>query len=135
MNELQILIYSLIISVVLPFVAKIPLAYAMRQIGTGNISGYDNEEPRTQQKKLSGFGARCLAAHENSFEAIIIFAPSVLLAIATDNLTRDIALLSCGFIAARCGYLFFYWVNWDKLRSLSWAVGLGCSIAIMWRCL
>lgn len=135
MNNLEIMIYSLIIAALLPFIAKVPLAYAMRQVGSGNISGYDNEHPRSQQKKLEGFGARCLAAHENSFEAMIYFAPSVLLAIALEQTTRDIALLSAAFIAARLLYLLCYWLNWDKLRSTSWAIGLGSSIAIMVKCL
>ncbi|MDC2889142.1 hypothetical protein [Psychrosphaera algicola] len=52
MSELQIVIYCLIISVILPFVAKVPLAHAMRQVGSGNIRGYDNEEPRSQQKSF-----------------------------------------------------------------------------------
>ena len=135
MNNLEILIYCLLIAVILPFIAKAPLAYAMGQVGNGNIGGYDNEHPRSQQKKLEGFGARCLAAHENSFEAVIYFAPSVLLAIALDQVTRDIALLAGAFIVARLLYLFCYWLNWDKLRSTSWAIGLVSSVAIIVKCL
>lgn len=131
MENLTVVIYCLIITVLLPFVAKIPVAHAMRQLGNGNKRGYDNALPREQQRRLEGFGARCLAAHKNCFEALTYIAPSLLLAIALDQVTRDVALLACAIVAARVMYLIFYWANWDKLRSLSWLIGLASSVAIM----
>ncbi len=134
MNELYVVIYSLIIAAALPYIAKIPLAVAMKKSGTVHRSGYDNKNPRAQQKRLEGFGARCLAAHENSFEALIIFAPAVLLAVATDSVSRNVAILSITFIVFRSLYLICYWADWDKLRSTVWALGIGCSFAIMLNC-
>lgn len=135
MDPLNTLIVCLITAALLPYVAKAPLAWAMKQHGGGELGGYDNQEPRSQQKQLSGFGARCLAAHENSFEALLVFASAVLLAIATDNVTRDIAFLATTFIICRVLYLIFYWSNFDKLRSTVWILGIFSSFAIMFKCL
>lgn len=63
---MTILIICLFIAMVLPIVAKIPVAIAMN-----NAGGYDNNHPRAQQAKLTGFGARALAAHQNAFESLI----------------------------------------------------------------
>jgi uncharacterized MAPEG superfamily protein len=124
MNDLSWLITCTIIAALLPYFAKAPLAYAMFKTGSKHKPGYDNEEPRSQQRELTGFGARCLAAHENSFEALLIFATAVMLTFATDNVTRHAALLASIFVVCRILYLICYWVNWDKLRSTVWAVGI-----------
>ena len=80
MEPLTILIYCLIAAALLPYAAKIPVAFAM-----ANIGGYDNQHPRSQQAKLEGFGARAFAAHQNAFESLLIFAIACLLAIASDG--------------------------------------------------
>jgi uncharacterized MAPEG superfamily protein len=134
MNELTWLVYSLVIAAALPYVAKAPLGFAMHKIGTIHRPGYDNKYPRAQQKRLDGFGARCLAAHENCFEALIIFAPAVLLAIVTDNITRNVAILAVAFVFFRTLYLIFYWANWDRLRSTVWFLGIASSFGIMLSC-
>ncbi len=45
-----------------------PVAFAMNK-----LDGYDNKHPREQQSKLTGFGARALAAHQNCFESLPAF--------------------------------------------------------------
>lgn len=135
MTEFNWLISCLIIASLLPYVAKVPLAWAMKKQGSGRDFGYDNEEPRSQQKLLTGFGARCLAAHENSFEALIVFAAAIVLTIATGNINPEASLLASVFILSRVLYLIFYWINWDKIRSTAWFVGIICSIMLMVNCL
>lgn len=124
------LIVCLIIAAALPFLAKAPLAIAMHKAG-----GYDNNHPRAQQGNLDGFGARALAAHQNAFESLIIFAPAVLLAIATQNTGDFIGQLAVTHIVARVLYNLMYLLNWGTLRSVIWGIGIGCSFAIMWQCL
>ena len=131
MNEINWLIGCLIVASLLPYLAKVPLALAMYKEGDGPVRGYDNRQPRIQQQKLTGFGARCLAAHENSFEALILFATAILLTLATDNADRHSAFLASVFIISRIAYLFCYWLNWDKLRSTVWAIGIISSVSIM----
>jgi len=135
MDPLNTLIICLIIAALLPYIAKAPLAWAMKQHGGGKVGGYDNQEPRLQQQQLSGFGARCLAAHENSFEALQVFTASVLLVVATGNVNREMALLAVLFVICRVFYLICYWVNFDKLRSTVWAVGIISCFVMMFKCL
>jgi len=124
------LIICLFISLLLPYLAKGPVAVAMSKLG-----GYDNSHPRDQQAKLTGFGARALAAHQNAFEAAIIFAPAILLAIATNHTGSAIQQLAIVHIIARIAYNILYLIDKGTLRSLSWAVATICSFSIVWQCL
>ena len=124
------LIWCLFIAALLPFIAKIPLALAMNKAG-----GYDNNHPREQQANLKGFGARALAAHQNAFESLIIFSAAVLLAIATNTTSETIQLLAMVHIGARVIYNVLYLINVGVLRSLSWAIAIGSSFAIIWQCI
>lgn len=123
------LIWCLFIAVLLPYIAKIPLAIAMNKAG-----GYDNNHPREQQANLTGFGARALAAHQNAFESLIIFSAAVLLAVATNTTGETIQLLAMVHIGARIIYNVLYLINIGVLRSLSWVVAIGCSFSIIWQC-
>jgi len=127
---LTILIFSLIFAALLPYFAKIPLAVAMHKAG-----GYDNHHPRDQQAQLKGFGARALAAHQNGFESLIVFAAAILLAIATDTTNETVQLVAMTHIGFRVTYHIFYLLNKDILRSLSWAIAIGCSFVIMGLCI
>lgn len=124
------LIWSLFIAVLLPFLAKIPLAYAMNKQG-----GYNNNHPREQQSKLTGFGARALAAHQNTFESLTIFAPAVLLAIVTQHTGNNIVILAIVHVCARVLYNVLYLADIDKLRTLVWTVATLSSFTIIWQCI
>ena len=123
-------IVCLFIAALLPYVSKAPLAYAMHQLG-----GYDNNNPREQQAKLEGFGARTLAAHQNSFEALLIFAVAAITAIASNNVTSMTENLAITFIIARVAYHVLYLFDLATLRSLVWFVGLLSSLSILWSCI
>lgn len=127
---MDILIYCLLAAILLPYLAKMPVAYAMNQLG-----GYDNRQPRAQQAKLQGFGARALAAHQNGFESLIVFSAAIATALATHHTEGLIQFLAIMHIIARVIYTAFYWLDWDKLRSLSWGLALFSSIAIIWNCI
>ena len=62
------IIPALIAAVIITVGSKAPLALA--QAKTGH---YDNKNPRAQQAKLEGWGARAAAAHANGWEALPIF--------------------------------------------------------------
>ncbi|WP_440876465.1 MAPEG family protein [Thalassotalea sp. PLHSN55] len=124
---MSVLIWCLFIACLLPFLAKIPVAIAMNKEG-----GYDNNHPRAQQEKLHGFGARALAAHQNAFESLIIFAPAILIAIFTHNTGSTIQTLAMTYVVARVLYNLLYLANIAWLRSLVWAFGLGASLAIIY---
>ena len=127
---MTVLIWCLFVAALLPFIAKIPVAIAMNK-----LNGYDNAHPREQQKKLTGFGARALAAHQNAFESLIIFSAAIAIALATQNTSALIIQLAVVHVIARILYNTLYLFNIGALRSLVWAVALGCSFTIMIQCL
>ena len=118
--------WCVFISALLIYVARIPVARAMNDQG-----GYDNHLPRQQQAQLTGFGARALAAHQNCFEAFILFAVGVLMAHTTQTAGWLIDLLAIIFLITRVIYLLCYWVDLAWQRSLVWFVGLVCSLLLM----
>jgi uncharacterized MAPEG superfamily protein len=125
---MTIILICLFIATLLPILAKAPLAKAMDK----EQGGYNNRLPREQQKKLSGFGARAKAAHENSFEALIMFTPGALAVVATNSIGSMAEYVAMAFIAARVAYLFAYWYDAHLLRSVSWAVGFFASLILIW---
>jgi len=124
------LIICLFIAAILPIIAKIPVAIAMHKLGR-----YNNNHPRAQQTELTGFGARALAAHQNAFESLIVFAPAVLLAIATKNTGIIIEQLAITHVVARVLYNIAYLMDIATIRSLIWAVGIISALAIIFLCL
>ncbi|MGE8498291.1 MAG: MAPEG family protein [Pseudomonas sp.] len=119
--------WCIFISALLIFVAKAPVARAMNK----EEGGYDNHHPRAQQAKLTGFGARALAAHLNSFEAFPLFAVGVLMAHVTQTHGFLVDVLAVTFVVARVLYLLCYWADLHWQRSLAWVVGLVCSLLLM----
>ena len=97
--------------------------------------GYDNNHPREQQANLEGFGARALAAHQNAFESLIIFSVAILLAVATSTNNETVQLLAIIHVGSRVVYNLLYLLNISIFRSIIWAIGIGCSFAIMWQCI
>jgi len=127
---MSLLIWTLLIAALLPFLSKLPVAIAMHK-----LNGYDNSYPRSQQENLTGFGARALAAHKNSFESLIIFAPAILIAITTHNTGELIQQLAVSYIIARVLYHILYLLDFSTLRTLVWIVSLLSPIYIIWLCI
>lgn len=124
---MTIIISCLILAALMPILVKFPLGYIQsRQPG-----GYDNKNPREQQAALTGIGQRAVAAHNNAFEAFPPFAAGVLLALWADAPVAQIQALCLMHIIARIAHAVFYFADISPLRSLSWAIGLGASIALM----
>jgi len=109
---------SIAIAFVIVLATKGPVGRAMKELGK-----YDNAEPRVQQAKLTGWGARALAAHMNTIEAFPPFAAAVLVAHAAH---ADLALatgLCVAFLLARVAYPVVYIAGKGTLRSAVWGVG------------
>lgn len=124
MNTLILLTF---IGALLPYLSKIPVAIAMHR-----NDGYDNCHPRQQQAQLTGFGARALAAHQNAFEALIIFGIAMSTAIATNTTTEEVVYLAIAHIIARVFYSVMYYLNINIVRSILWGVATISSFAIIW---
>ncbi|RYV02307.1 hypothetical protein SOPP22_09605 [Shewanella sp. OPT22] len=124
------LLLCLFITLILPYLAKAPVAYAMAK-----FDGYDNHHPRAQQAQLTGFGARALAAHQNAFESLLVFSVACLTVIATNNVSEAVVTMAITHVLARVVYHVLYIADLSSLRSLSWFVAVGCSIGIFWQAL
>lgn len=117
------LIWALFAVVLLPYLARIPVARAMNQLG-----GYDNHLPREQQAKLQGLGARANAAHYNSFEALQLFLAAFAACVASGNTDSTMQLLAWLYVACRVGFILCYLADWAQARSTVWMIGV---IAVM----
>jgi len=125
------LIICLFIACLLPYLSKLPVAWAMSR-ATG---GYNNNYPREQQASLQGFGARAAAAHQNSFESLLIFSTAAITALATNHVTDMVQYLAIGYIVSRVVYHALYLMDLAALRSTIWLVGLICSLTILGSCI
>ncbi len=120
-------LWCVFISAVLIFLARLPVGKAMNS----EAGGYDNHHPRAQQARLTGLGARALAAHQNSFEAFPLFAVGVLVATVTQSQGVLVNGLAVTFVIARALFIIFYCADKPSQRSLCWFVGLLCSLLLM----
>lgn len=120
------ILLTLLIIAILPYLAKLPLVWAMHRAG-----GYDNHYPRQQQSQLSGFGQRCTAAHYNSFEALAFYSVAVILVVASGQVNSLMLGLGWLFVALRVAYLLCYWFDWATARSLIWLASMASAISLM----
>jgi uncharacterized MAPEG superfamily protein len=124
---MTIILICLFIATIMPILSKAPLALAMNK----EKGGYNNRNPRDQQKRLTGFGARAKAAHENSFEALMMFTPGALAIIATNSTSNMAEYFAMAFVAARIAYLLAYWFDLHIVRSTFWALGFFASLGLI----
>lgn len=125
------LVLCLFIACLLPYLAKIPMVIAMNQ----QPGGYDNNHPRAQQAALTGFGARAVAAHQNSFESLIVFSAAVLTALATQHDGKTMQVLAVIYLISRGVYHVLYLLNLAAFRSIIWTVGLIASLSMIYLCI
>ncbi|OGV27655.1 MAG: hypothetical protein A3F18_07710 [Legionellales bacterium RIFCSPHIGHO2_12_FULL_37_14] len=125
------LIICLFIACLLPFLSKLPVAFAMKNMQ----GGYDNNHPRDQQAKLTGFGARALAAHKNEFEALTVFAAAIVTSLALKQYSPTTQNLAILYLLSRVIYQFTYLINWGSFRTLVWLIGTLSSLGILWLCI
>ena len=128
---MNILIGCLLIAVVLPYLVKLVVGYAMQKAK----GGYDNKYPRQQQASLEGFGARAVAAHQNCFESLAVFSTAVLTALVTNHVSLIIQILAISYIISRFIYIFLYLSNLATFRSLVWFLGFICCVSILGLCM
>jgi uncharacterized MAPEG superfamily protein len=93
-------------------------------------AGFDNNAPRAWLARLTGWRARAHAAHLNSFETFAPFAAAVIIAHLAHAPQGRIDLLAIGFVVVRVAYIALYVADLAGLRSLAWAVAMGCVIAL-----
>lgn len=120
------LVICLFCAALLPYLAKLPVMKEMSKLG-----GYDNREPRAQQAKLTGFGARAIAGHQNAFEALIVFTAAVSICLSTESYQSFIQFLAVMFVLLRVIYHYLYLADKNMMRSLVWALSMICAFTMM----
>lgn len=101
------------------------------------VSGYyrhqqlgvvDNKHPREQNAKLTGCGARAVAAQMNAWEALAVYSAALLAVNIAAVPIEQYANLVLVFLACRILHSVFYIINQDILRSLVFMAGYGICI-------
>ena len=92
--------------------------------------GFDNNNPRAWMAGLDGWQARANAAQQNSFESLPIFIAGVLLAQQAGVNQALVNGLACAFIVLRAAYIAAYLRDTANLRSMLWAAGMACCVAL-----
>ncbi|MAE21047.1 MAG: hypothetical protein CMK92_01310 [Pseudomonas sp.] len=91
---------------------------------------YNNHAPRDFLAQREGLQQRANWAQMNSFEAFPMFAAAVIIAHLTGAEQSYIDMLAMAFIGIRVVYGAMYLADLAALRTLVWAAGLGCTIAL-----
>lgn len=118
---------------VLFIVALLPMVLA----GVGGYlrskqpEGFDNQHPRQQQAKLTGMGARVVAAQQNAWEALIFYTAACVLAYVSGVYLDTLAYPATLFLLSRLLHPVFYALNMDKLRSLVFMLGWFATLYIL----
>lgn len=108
------------------------LPYAWTMVAKSGGSKFDNREPRLWlEKQENPRVRRADAAQKNAFEAFPAFAASVLMAQLAGVDVQRIGWLAAAFVVFRVLHGLFYVSNKASLRSLVWAGGIACVIALM----
>jgi uncharacterized MAPEG superfamily protein len=122
---MAIFLYSIAAAAVLIYVPFLVVAYARALVG------YDISAPRALFDKLPPYAQRATWAHQNSFEAFMLFTAGALMAYVTGVNSSIAAGASISFVIARLLYSIFYILNLPVLRSLMFGIGsLGTSTLI-----
>ena len=109
------------------------LPYVWVFVAKSGAPKYNNRLPRAWlEKQGDNYKVqRAHAAHLNAFEAFAPFAAGVVPAQLAGVDHGRIALLAVAFVAARVLHGIFYLADVQLLRSLVWAAGFACVVALL----
>ncbi|MEH2296483.1 MAPEG family protein [Nostoc sp.] len=121
-----IFLYSIAAAAVLIYVPFLLVAYARARIGYEMFS-----TPRAMFDKLPPYAQRATWAHQNTFEAFMVFAAAALMAYVTGVNSSTAQVAAIAFVVARLLYSIFYILNISPLRSLMFGIGTVSSAILM----
>lgn len=123
----MIMYYSLAFAMLIPIILALSsIPFRIKQFSAPNLN-----EPRAQAEKLSGAGARLVAAQKNAWEALILFTVSLFIANANNVAGEEIALACIIFIVARICHPIMYVLGFGTARFLAFFVAVGAVISIV----
>jgi len=107
------------------------VVFSMVPLGAGrsqaNFTTADLAAPRLLFERMPPWGQRASWAHQNSFEAFILFAPACLLALVAGSSGTLVVAAAWLHPLLRLLYIGAYVANLPPLRSLCWAGALVCT--------
>lgn len=115
-----ILLCSIIGAVVLTYAPFLVVAWGRFK------AGYDQSAPRAMFEQLPDYAKRATWAHQNGFEALIIYGLAALMAYTTGVESTWAKIAAIAWVVARSLYSVFYIINIPLGRSLMFAIGSLC---------
>lgn len=112
------LLYGIVAAAALVYLPFLLVAYGRTQIGFQAL-----ETPRALVDKLPIYAQRATWAHQNAFEALMLFTAAALMAYVTQVNSPSAAWAAIAFVIARTLYPVFYVLNFVPGRSLMFATG------------
>ena len=86
-------------------------------------------------KPMAPWATRMKAAHYNAVENLVVFGALVLIAHA-GGVSNDATTLACAiYFWSRVVHLVVYTLGIPWIRTLAFAVGLGCQLTLAWQLL
>ena len=119
-----ILLYSIIGAVVLVYFPYIFVAISRVQVGL------DLSAPRAMFDKLPAYAQRATWAHQNSFEALIVYTAAATMAYITEVNSPWAVKAAIAFLLARLLFSVFYILDIPLGRSLMFVIGSTASITL-----
>ena len=108
------------------------LPYAWHTVSRASAGHLDNHDPRRAMAQVGeGLARRANNAQYNAFEAFAPFAAAVLMAQAAGVDVNRISQLAVAFVVLRVLHGVCYLTDAAALRSLVWAAGFACTVALM----
>lgn len=100
-------------------------------VATGRFQvGYDLSAPRAMFDKLPPYAQRATWAHQNCFEALMIFTAAALMAYATGVESDWAKIAAIAFLVSRFFFSLFYIFDVPALRSLMFGIGSASSLTL-----
>ena len=110
--------------------AVILMPYIWTITAKSSKAKFDNNNPRAWLASLEGRGARAHAAQLNSFEAMPGFIGAVIIAHLAGAPQHQIDIIALNFVVLRLMYGYLYLIDQATLRSVIWALGVACVVAM-----
>lgn len=97
---------------------------------TSGFRPRDNHNPREYLERLEGPAKRAHWAQLNTFESIPGFMAAVIIAHLAGAPQSTVDAIALTYIGLRLGYGVLYITDKARLRSLVWAGGVACIVAL-----
>ena len=126
-----VLIYSLVGAIVLAYAPYALSAYGRVIVASKSENKMEMfQKPRALFDTLPDFAKRAYWAHQNGFEALLVYAIAALSAVVTGVESQNAVYAAIAFLIARALYSVFYIANIAPLRSLMFGVANVCNIVL-----